>query len=144
MKLIGRKIEMMLDMGKITGYVIAESPSLMSIKDEKTSEIINIPFHKWGIFKVLDAPVLNIYIFMCKNESINCKGVKCLSSKKTQTIKDVSCKAKKLDCGDYNCDFGFVGNIFELPLEIQGAFLDGMKTDIPIQVNKDKKGVENG
>lgn len=140
MKIKGRKIEMMLDIGKITGYVLEESPSLMSIKDEKTSEIINVPFHKWGVFKVLNAPVIETRIYMCKNDSLNCKGVKFLSSKKEQTIKEIMCKAKKIGCGDCDCDFGFVGNLFELPLEIQAAFLENMKTDIPIEINIKKEG----
>jgi len=139
MKLIGRKIEMMLDIGKITGYVVAESPSLISIKEEKTSELLNIPFHKWGIFKVLDAPKLEVYIFMCKNECMNCKGVKILSLKKDESFDRIFCNAKKVGEKDFACDFGLIGNIFELPVEIQCAFLDGMMTKIPIQVTKEGK-----
>lgn len=74
-----------------------------------------------------------IRLFVCKNESIGCKGRRKLSCANL-ALKDMECeviKTKKMEC-----DFGCIGNIESVPARALRVLLDGMMKIEKIGVSK--------
>lgn len=78
-----------------------------------------------------------IKVFICKNESISCKGIVRLSSREL-TLDDMECpvhNAKSKTGETFNCDFACLGAMEVLPSGVQNILFDGMK----VTKNKVKK-----
>ena len=128
----GKTVEMWVDgLGKLTCIVIGalEDPIVGKcfIVSSKGAEF-RIPVSKIGIHRVVsDKPVelATVQIWMCKNDTAGCKGVKVLSAK-TLTLVDMPCDCKERE--SIQCDFGCVGKLFQLPIDLQAKFLEGMTT----------------
>ena len=138
---IGKQIEMLIDGTKLNFELVDVQPHEIVAKSK--DKIIHIPFIKMGLYSVVDEDVKiakankkSINIFMCKNDGIGCNGVKILSLNKDESIDSVRCKFNK----NKECEFGKIGNLFDLPDNIQLAFLHGMATQTkPINLTKEKK-----
>ena len=138
---IGKKIDMFIDDNKLVGELLDVRPFEIIIKTE--DKIIHIPLYKIGMFSIVEEdvntivnankPVVNIY--MCKNDEAGCKGVKLLSLDDNVKISCVACDYDK----KAGCDFGRIGNLYELPEKIQMAFLNGMATQTAMSVKKKTK-----
>ena len=100
------------------------------IKVKHGTKILRVPKRSICVFAVSDEDQKSkykVWIYMCKNDTTGCKGIKYLSAKESLTLNDIPCGSK----GDCECDFGKVGNFFDLPKEVQPAFLEGLKTTPP-------------
>ena len=141
---IGKKMEMLIDGQKLTFEVInvLEYEIIAKSKDK----VVHIPLNKIGMYSVagekindFKAKKRTINIYMCKNDVVDCSGVKMLSLKDDLTIDCIACKFNKNE----DCEFAKVGNLYDLPPEIQLAFLNGMATPTaPISIDN-KKGEKN-
>lgn len=136
-KYVNKEIEILLSSGvKVTGKLM-EATKLMLIMKNKENKIFHVFTHKIDTFAIEGDdeeklfPKLNI--FMCKNEEHNCKGAKFMTCKDDLTIDKVDCPCDKKKL---KCEFGLVGDFFQLPRKIQMAFLEGMSTKTtPIKVD---------
>lgn len=88
----------------------------------------------YGIIEILNKNIkdinrlfkmLNLNVFVCKNEVIGCKGMRMLSTKDSFVWK---CKYFE----KYKCPIKRICNFNELPLNIKVSFLDGLHNDPPV------------
>lgn len=73
--------------------------------------------------------VKDLFIYVCKNEICNCKGIRFLSDK---TKLNWPCSHFK----EFKCPIKKICNFNELPLNLRYKFLNGMHSEIPIIENK--------
>lgn len=131
-QLKGKTVEMWVDgLGKLTCVVA----NVIEDKDVGKCLVVTskggefrIPVTKIGIHHVVSdksVEVTSVGIWMCKNDPAGCKGVKRISSK-TLTITDMPCDTA--DRATIECEFARVGCLYDLPIDLQAKFLEGMTT----------------
>jgi hypothetical protein len=77
---------------------------------------------------------LNQLVCHCKNDKTGCKGFYWITSKDKNALteKDVNCPYTK----QFDCDFGAIGKLYDLPYELRSTILEGMQTPIPKSTRK--------
>ena len=108
--------------------MLEDKGTIIRVKHGK--KILHIPKRSICLYAVTEEDQSDknkVWIYMCKNDITGCKGTKCLSAKDNLSLSNIPCGSK----GECECDFGKVGNFFDLPKEIQAAFLEGLRTIPP-------------
>jgi len=122
-----------LGFGKIVGYF--EKDDENEFKRLFNSGGKKIKFRNEHIVAETPLKEINLeqHVCCCKNEKM-CKGFYWITSKdkNTLTANDVSCPYTK----QYDCDYGSIGILSELPYELRTTLLEGMQTCIPKNMRK--------
>lgn len=131
--LTGKKVTVYCQSGKgFTGVVTAGSDDVLKILPEgKTDELVifakNI-FAYTIIGEGTTGGYSGLKVYVCKCDSINCKGRVKVSYNDT-TINDMGCKvctAKTVAGTGFKCDFGCIGALEVIPSNVQKILLNNM------------------
>lgn len=96
--------------------------------DEKNKKTYHIPKFKMGVYSVLNEPSKHIFVYVCKNETSLCKGMRMLSFSEDLDSDSMQCPLSK----EHKCFFKKAGSLFEYPQNIQLAIMSEMKTSCPV------------
>ena len=130
--LAGKTVEMMVDgLGKITCVVSEVKEGALFIQSKGKEYIL--PAEKVGLLRIVtpgEIKYQQVVVYMCQNPQVACRGVKCLraASMEAPTLETMPCEQKPEKRGETGCAFARVGNLYDLPPDIQNKFLNGLHT----------------
>ena len=130
--LTGCDVEMYVDgLGKVTAHV-SKADADMVVLSAKGREY-RCPARCVGIHRVItpgEAKSGQVVVYMCKNPSLSCRGVKKLSAAgiEAPSLETMPCEQEPAKRQESGCEFARVGNLFDLPPDIQNRFLNGLHT----------------
>ena len=125
----GKNVNLTIDKKTLTGILVQLNEN--TIKLETDFGIVEIENSK--ITDMLKIEVLkDLFIYVCKNELLNCKGIRLITSKEKVNW---ACKYFK----QFECPIKKICNLNDMPLKIKNSFLDGMHSEIPVIGEMKKK-----
>jgi hypothetical protein len=130
--LTGKTVEMFVEgMGKVTCHVTDVKDGALIIQSKGREYIC--PVEKVGIHRIItpgEAKHQQVVVYMCKNDSLACRGVKLLRAigAEAPSLVTMPCEQEPTKREGIGCEFAKVGNLYDLPPDIQNRFLNGLHT----------------